>query len=334
MGRPYILFLLNIRLANLVLYLQFVKTEPNKKMSLPFKPITLEDKAVITSFTMPGDYRNCDFSFANMCSWRFLYESEYAVAEGFLLIRFWIEDKSRVAYMMPVGHGDLARALELLEADSLEAGHPLCMLGISPDAKEELEKALPGDFFYIPERDYFDYIYLRENLALLKGKKYQSKRNHINNFKKKYAYEYVPITPELVPECLQLECKWYRDNHTEEDAEELTDERRSLTYGLHHFDALGLTGGAIRVDGNLVAFTFGGPVNHNTFDVQVEKADTRYEGAYTLINQEFAAHLPEKYLYVNREEDLGIEGLRRAKLSYNPTILLEKSAAIKKPLKR
>lgn len=303
-------------------------------MSLPFKPITLEDKAVITSFTIPGDYRNCDFSFANMCSWRFLYDSEYAVAEGFLLIRFWIEDKSRLAYMMPVGQGDLARALELLEADSLEAGHPLCMLGISPDARGELERALPGDFFYIPERDYFDYIYLRENLALLKGKKYQAKRNHINNFKKRYAYEYLPITPELVPECLQLECKWYRDNHTEEDAEELTDERRALTYALHHFDALGLTGGAIRVDGQLVAFTFGGPVNHDTFDVQVEKADTRYDGAYTLINQEFAAHLPEKYLYVNREEDLGIEGLRRAKLSYNPTILLEKSAAIKKPLKR
>lgn len=303
-------------------------------MSLPFKPITLEDKAIITSFTLPSDYRNCDFSFANMCSWRFLYDSEYAIAEGFLLIRFWIEDKSRVAYMMPVGRGDLGRALELLEADSLAAGHPLCMLGITPDAKEELEQALPGDFFYIPERDYFDYIYLRENLALLKGKKYQSKRNHINNFKKQYVYEYVPITPDIVPECLELECKWYRANRTEEDAEELTDERRSLTYALHHFDALGLTGGAICVDGSLVAFTFGGPINHNTFGVHVEKADTNYDGAYTLINQEFAAHLPETFTYVNREEDLGIEGLRRAKLSYNPIILLEKSAAIKKPLKR
>lgn len=308
-------------------------------MSLPFKPITLEDKAIITSFTLPSDYRNCDFSFANMCCWRFLYDSEYAVVDDFLLIRFWIEDKKRVAYMMPVGradrdHGDLAHVLDLLEADSLEAGHPLCMLGISPDAKEELERALPGDFFYIPERDYFDYIYLRENLASLRGKKYQSKRNHINNFKKQYAYEYVPITPQLVPECLGLECKWYHDNHTEEDAEELTEERRALTYALHHFEALGLTGGAIRVEGELVAFTFGGPITHNTFDVQVEKADTRYDGAYALINQEFAAHLPEAYTYINREEDLGIEGLRRAKLSYNPTILLEKSAAIKKPSKR
>lgn len=304
-------------------------------MKIPFKPITLEDKEVITSFTMPSDYRNCDFSFANMCSWRFLYDSEFAVVDGFLLIRFWIEDKSRVAYMMPLRSEkqteSLQYAIELLEADSLEQGHPLCMLGITPDAKEALEHVLPGGFFYIPERDYFDYIYLRENLALLKGKKYQSKRNHINNFKKQYTYEYIPITPEIVPQCLLLECQWYKSNHTEEDEEELSDERRSLTYALHHFDTLGLIGGAIRVAGEIVAFSFGAPVNHNTFAVHVEKADIRYDGAYTVINQEFASHLPEKFIYVNREEDLGIEGLRRAKLSYNPILLLEKSAAIKKP---
>ena len=128
-------------------------------MDIPFKPIRLEDKEIITSFTFPSDYRNCDFSFANMCSWRFLYDSEFAIVDGYLLIRFMIEDKSRFAYMMPVGDGDLAGAVRLLEEDSLKYGHPLCMLGITPDAKEQLEGALPGSFFYIPERDYFDYIY-------------------------------------------------------------------------------------------------------------------------------------------------------------------------------
>ena len=167
-------------------------------MDIPFKPIRLEDKEIITSFTFPSDYRNCDFSFANMCSWRFLYDSEFAIVDGYLLIRFMIEDKSRFAYMMPVGDGDLAGAVRLLEEDSLKYGHPLCMLGITPDAKEQLEGALPGSFFYIPERDYFDYIYLREDLATLRGKKYQSKRNHINNFKKQYSYEYVPDRKSVV----------------------------------------------------------------------------------------------------------------------------------------
>ena len=274
-------------------------------MDIPFKPIRLEDKEIITSFTFPSDYRNCDFSFANMCSWRFLYDSEFAIVDGYLLIRFMIEDKSRFAYMMPVGDGDLAGAVRLLEEDSLKYGHPLCMLGITPDAKEQLEGALPGSFFYIPERDYF---------------------------KKQYSYEYVPITPDIVPQCLKLECKWYKANNGDNDEEELNDERRSLTYALHHFDSLGLIGGALRVDNEIIAFSFGAPINHNTFGVHVEKADVNFDGAYTVINQEFASHLPEQYIYVNREEDLGIPGLRQAKLSYQPTILLEKSAAIKKQL--
>ena len=101
-------------------------------MDIPFKPIRLEDKEIITSFTFPSDYRNCDFSFANMCSWRFLYDSEFAIVDGYLLIRFMIEDKSRFAYMMPVGDGDLAGAVRLLEEDSLKYGHPLCMLGYHP----------------------------------------------------------------------------------------------------------------------------------------------------------------------------------------------------------
>lgn len=299
-------------------------------MNIPFKLITIEDKEIITSFTLPGNYRNCDYSFANICSWSFLYDSEYAVVDGFLLIRFKIEDKTRVAYMTPAGKGDLKHAVELLEADSLQHGHPLCILGVTPDSKEELEKYLPGSFVYIPERDYFDYIYLRDDLALLKGKKYQSKRNHINNFNKSYAYTYIPITPELVPECLQLECKWYKANETEEAAEDLSYERRSMIYALNHFDQLGLIGGALCVEGQIVAFTYGAPINHNTFGVHVEKADVNYEGAYAVINKEFASRLPEQYIYVNREEDLGIPGLRQAKLSYSPTILLEKSAAIKK----
>ena len=241
-------------------------------MKVPFQPITIKDKEIITSFIFPSNYRNCDYSFANMCSWRFIYDSEYAVVDDFLLIRFWIEDKTRLAYMTPVGTGNLKYAVDLLEADSLEHGHPLCMLGVTPDAKEELEKAFPGGFFYIPERDYF-----------------------------------------------------------EEDAEDLNDERRSLTYALTHFEELGLQGGGICIDHQIIAFTFGCPINHNTFDVNVEKADINYEGAYAVINKEFASRLPEKYIYINREEDLGIPGLRKAKLSYNPAILLEKNAVIKKP---
>ena len=299
-------------------------------MQLDFNPITVDDKKTITSFTLSSPLRNCDLAFSNMCSWRFLYQSEFAVYKNFLLIRFRIEDKNRIAYMRPIGNGDFKDALLQLEEDSWQHGHPLLMLGVTPVSKDLLEEAFPGEFTYIPERDYFDYIYLREDLATLKGKKFQAKRNHVNKFKKQYAYEYVPLTPELIPECLELEAKWYKANRTDADQEELREERQSMIFALQHFKELDLMGGAIRIDNQLVAFTFGSPIYQDTFGVHVEKADTHYDGAYSIINQEFAFRIPEQYVYINREEDLGIPGLRQAKLSYNPAILLPKAAVIKK----
>ncbi|MDR1555639.1 MAG: phosphatidylglycerol lysyltransferase domain-containing protein [Tannerellaceae bacterium] len=299
-------------------------------MSIVFRGITVADKAAITSFTMKSPFQNCDFSFANMCSWRFLYKSEYAIAGHFLLIRFRIEGNERPVYMCPVGEGDITHAISLIEEDSLRYGHPLWILGVTPEGKKQLEEAFPGGFRFINDRDYYDYIYLKDDLIRLSGKKYQSKRNHINKFVKQYRYEYRPITPELVSECLTLECKWYKANRTDDDEEELSYERRSLTFALQHATELGLMGGAICVDGQIVAFSFGAPINNNTFGVHVEKGDISYDGVYSVMNYEFALHIPDQYLYVNREEDLGIPGLRQAKQSYRPAILLEKNTAIKK----
>ncbi|MDR3269321.1 MAG: phosphatidylglycerol lysyltransferase domain-containing protein [Tannerella sp.] len=301
-------------------------------MMIPFKPITIEDKAVITACTYQSHMQNCDFSFTNMCSWRFLYDSEFAVVNQMLLIRFQFEDKGKrhKVYMLPVGNGDFRQAIGLLEEDARADGRPLRMLGVTPDGKEELEKYFPSEFKYIPEQDYFDYIYLRSDLQQLTGKKYQAKRNHINKFKNRYRYVYLPITPELVPLCLELECKWYQANHTAEDADALNHENRSMIFALNHFKELDLTGGAICVDNEIIAFSYGSPINHRTFGVHVEKANIRYDGIFSVINREFASRIPEQFLYVNREEDLGIPGLRQSKLSYHPTILLEKHTAIKR----
>jgi hypothetical protein len=295
---------------------------------IPFEPITIESKEIINSFTFPSFYQNCDFSFANMCSWQFLYRSEYAVMDDFLLLRFWIEEV-RVVYMFPVGKGNMRNIIRIMEEDSLRNGHPLCLMGVTPDVAFELETIFPREFRYIPERDYFDYIYSRSDLVELKGKKYQSKRNHINKFNKEYRFEYLPITRDIAPLCLKLEDEWCKNNGCKCD-EDLLNERRAMIYALQHFDQLDMIGGAIRVDDKIVAFSFGSPINKNTFGIHVEKADIRIEGIYSVINQLFASHIPEQYIYVNREEDLGVEGLRKAKLSYHPVILLEKNVAIKK----
>lgn len=245
--------------------------------------------------------------------------------DNYLLLRFYAGEE--LAYMMPVGTGDVKPVLEALIKDAEEMGAKLRMLGVCVGMKADIEAAMPGRFTFTEDRDYFDYIYLRTDLATLKGKKFQAKRNHINKFKKQYPdYEYKPLTPDLVPECLKLEEEWCRANNCEEQLA-LGAERKSMTYALNHMEALGLTGGVLHVNGKIAAFTYGAPINHETWDTCVEKADTGIEGSYAMINYEYANHIDEQYIYVNREEDLGPEGLRKAKLSYQPVILLEKCIA-------
>ncbi len=291
---------------------------------IQFKDVTLEDKEVIQSFTLKSDRRNCDLSFSNICSWRFLYHTQFAVVEGFLVLKFRTEGK--LAYMTPIGEGDYRKVVEKLVEDAAREQEPFCMLGVCSHIYREMEELMPEKFVFTIDRDYADYIYLRSDLATLTGKKFQSKRNHINKFRKLYNYEYQPITPDLIPECLRLEDEWCRANNCQE-AEGLCHERQALLFALNHFEKLGLTGGVLRVEGKIAAFTFGMPINQETFGIHVEKADISINGAYAMINYEFANHIPEQYIYLNREEDLGIEGLRKAKLSYNPVTILEKYMA-------
>ena len=292
---------------------------------IPFKDVTLADRDTITSFTMKSDRRNCDLSFSNLCSWRFLYDTQFAVVDNFLVFKFWAGDQ--LAYMMPVGTGDLKAILGELIEDARKENQHFCMLGVCSNMRADLEAILPGQFTFTEDRDYADYIYLRSDLSTLKGKKFQAKRNHINRFRNTYPdYEYTPITPDRIQECLDLEAEWCKVNHCDQQ-EGTGNERRALIYALHNFDALGLTGGILHVNSKIVAFTFGMPINHETFGVHVEKADTSIEGAYAMINYEFANRIPEQYIYINREEDLGLEGLRKAKLSYQPVTILEKYMA-------
>ena len=292
---------------------------------ISFKDITLADKDTITSFTMKSDRRNCDLSFSNLCSWRFLYDTKFAVIDNFLVFKFWAGEQ--LAYMMPIGSGDLKAILRKLIEDADKEKQSFCMLGVCSNMRVDLETTLPSQFVFTEDRDYADYSCLKTDFSTLKGKKFQSKRNHINRFRNTYPdYEYTPITPDRIQECLDLEAEWCKVNNCDQQ-EGTGNERRALIYALHNFEALGLTGGILHVNSKIVAFTFGMPINHETFGVHVEKADTNIEGAYAMINYEFANRIPEQYIYINREEDLGIEGLRKAKLSYQPVTILEKYMA-------
>lgn len=290
---------------------------------IEFRPLELADKELVQRYTLGSRRQNCDLSFANLYSWRFYYHTQIAEWRNFLLFRFLVNE-NQLAYMMPLGEGPLKPVVEAMMEDARLQGGPFKMTGVCASTRAELESEFPERFDFQLDRDYFDYIYLRSDLTTLSGKRFQPKRNHINRFKAVCSdYQYLPLTPEWVPECLRLEKDWCE---AKEDGEEqmLQDECRSMTTALQHMEELDIEGGVLRVDGRIVAFTYGAPINSETFDTCVEKADTRVEGAYAMINYEFANHISPQFTYLNREEDLGLEGLRRSKLSYQPFRLLEK----------
>ncbi|KXB85390.1 hypothetical protein HMPREF3034_00242 [Prevotella sp. DNF00663] len=311
---------------------------------LKFKALTTADKQIIQDYTLLGERQNCDLSFANIFSWRFLYNTEWTIVDDFLVFRFYTGQ--HLAYMMPIPHAKIdadgkrkveicdecsAHVIREIRNDSIAMGHPFLMLGVCNFCVDIIENAFPDTFSITPDRDYSDYIYLRSKLITLSGKKLQSKRNHINKFKSLYPdYEYRALTTDMIPECQRLAGEWRAGQEDDTEGHSIYSEMRSMTRAFDHWDELGLMGGTIWVDDKLIAFTYGTPINQTTFDICVEKADTNYEGAFTIINQEFAKHIPEQYIYINREEDMGDEGLRRAKLSYKPDILLEKNVIMEK----
>lgn len=290
-------------------------------MIIKFEKVTLEHKERIISFTSNSVYRNCDYSFANLYNWSDYYDTQVAFHKGMMIVRF-MSTEGRPACLMPVGDGDFEGVLADLNADFKEMGYLLTFMAVTNEGVEALKSSYCGHIHLLPNEDYTDYIYEREKLVTLSGKKLQSKRNHVNRFKSLYPkYTYEPISDDNSAECIELENRWYEAS---EQTADIKAERDMVVKALREHQKIGMLGGCIRVDDRVVAFSMGMPINGDTFGVHIEKADVAYDGAFSIINQEFASRIPSQYLYVNREEDLGREGLRQAKLSYRPVFMLEK----------
>ena len=192
-----------------------------------------------------------------------------------------------------------------------------------------IERWYPGQYQIEYDRDSADYLYRQESLATLAGKKLHAKRNHINRFLENFPdYQYERINGKNWQECLELERAWVRENNPDGDADK-ENEERIIAYALEHRKSLNMTGALIRVNGRVVAFTLGEPLTADTFDVHFEKAYADIQGAYAMINREFVRRELSAFTYVNREEDMGIPGLRKAKLSYHPESLVEKGIVTK-----
>lgn len=276
-------------------------------------------------------YPGADCAFNDMYLWSCYYGELGRVGD---FVTQHLESAGRHTYLYPAGRGDVKEALRQIIADAQARGGRFRLRGLTEQTRNELKALYPGRFEFSAYRDSYDYIYTVEELAELHGKKLQAKRNHCNRFEAAYPqWHTAPITPDTLAQCREMAAVWY-DMHEPDSSpaeqEQLRFEKQALELAFTHFSQLQLDGLMLFGDERLLAFSMGSRMNREYYDVIFEKAFPDVNGAYAMINREFSRMVAQAYpdvKYLNREDDMGAEGLRRAKLSYQPTMLLEKYIA-------
>lgn len=270
---------------------------------------------------------NCEYSFVNLSIWG---KQQAAIVHGQLA--FFSLFNRRAVYLFPAGSGDKKPVLDAIMLDAKERGIRCYITGMNKAKCQMLDEYYPHQFHFFPDRDSYDYIYDIDDLADLKGRPFQKKRNHLNKFHMLFPHWHTePISEKNLPAIRDFAAQWY-DNRLKNDPHgDYHLEQQALTRSLNHFCPLQLEGLVLMDGDRILAFTLASALTDDTFDIHFEKALEDANGAYAAINQCFAAHLRAKYpnlRYLNREDDMGLEGLRQAKLAYHPHHLEEKYWAV------
>lgn len=284
------------------------------------------------NFTQKEEYENilfscpprgCEYSFANLCLWG---RQQAAFLHG--CVAFFAHFHGRSVYPYPIGNGDRRAVIEEILRDAKERGIPCRLTGLTDADRAELEEWFPEKFHLRTMRDGFDYVYAIDDLADLKGRKFQKKRNHVNRFRADHPdYEIQPLTADNLERAQQMVSDWYANRLKEDPHGDYLLEKIALERTFQNYDNLGMEGILLLDGGEVLAVTMGSRMGRDTFDIHFEKAREDVDGAYTAVNQEFARYLRLKHpdvAFLDREDDMGLEGLRKAKLSYNPHHMVEK----------
>ncbi len=292
---------------------------------LNFKTPEIEDKNWVKECFSKAHSMSYEYAFGSVFVWRTAYSTKIARYKDFFICRWGKNDYS---YSLPIGNGDFKDAVLQIIDDAKSLGITPKIYGVTESYKEMLEECFPKKFRYDYDDGNNDYIYNVSDLADLKGKKYHGKRNHVANFKRNNPdWSYEEINEKNISDCIDLHTNWIYDK--DENDSDYSLEFDAVLSGFENYKELGFFGGIIRVNSKAIAYTYGEALNDSCFISHFEKAPAEINGAYAIINQEFAKRLRELgYEYVNREEDMGLEGLRKAKQSYHPCLWLKKETAV------
>ncbi len=260
-----------------------------------------------------------ELSYTNLVLWRNKYNFHYDIVDEFLWV-INVKDKDTFYFSQPIGNYDREEIL-VKSIETIKNRYGKIIIKKADGRLIEILKRNSINFTSFEDRDSFDYIYDFKMLRELEGKLYHKKKNHVNQFISKYSdWEYEKLSNDNIQDVLEMSDKWF----LERDAIELNEEKVGIESILNYFNDLRYDGGILRVGGNIVAFTLGEMLNQDTLVIHIEKADTKYKGVYAMVNQQYLLHQNENVHWVNREQDLGIEGLRKSKLSYHPVNFIEK----------
>ncbi|NCB52984.1 MAG: DUF2156 domain-containing protein [Clostridia bacterium] len=294
---------------------------------IEFKKIELSDKDWIEGIIRNSSFRGADYNFNNIYMWERMFRPCISRLGDRLMLKIGCNNDT--LYSFPAGTGPLAPAIEALKEDAADRGGSMRMRGITEEALSELQTLCPDEFDVKFDEDGSDYVYLAEKLADLAGKKLHAKRNHIHRFEEENDWSFEPVTLSNLGDCAELEKKWLFEN-SEEKHMNYSDENDAIGRMFRHFEVLKMDGGLLRAGGMPIAFTIGSILSDDTYNTHYEKADSHIQGAYPMINREFARYIMRKYpniIYINREEDMGLENLRKAKRSYYPDLFIKKYVA-------
>ena len=294
---------------------------------IDFHRVTIADKAWVDPIVAAEDSRSADFNFGNIYMWDGAYHQLVTSLGGRMLTKLRWDRQPFFAF--PIGSGPLEPALDALTEFAAQRGYPLAIRGITEEHRALLEQCCPGRFVFTPDRDNFDYLYLAEKLSTMGGKKLHGKRNFCNRFEKSHSWEFRRLTRDLIPTCMEMLGKW--QDEFEVPPEGLDEEHGAIIRAFMRYDALGLEGGVLFAEGQAVGFTIGEVISSDTFDVHFEKAFASIPGAYPMVCREFTRQILSDHpniVYLNREDDMGQDNLREAKLEYAPELLLAKYTAV------
>lgn len=295
---------------------------------MEFKPIELSDKELFDGYTLCFNYHNLEASFANIFIWRRVYNTMLAVDDIAMYIYL---NKGADSFMLPPFLRDCDSSIEkaLLRAEEFMVSMAIKpqLRGVTVELKQKIESDCPGRYTFVEDRSNFEYVYNTNDLANLEGRKYSSKRNHINSLLSTHTAQYVSYKNSDYDKCISLYSTWAEEKGGMTSSFE--NEFSATKDALRHIERLGLKCGLLYVDDKLEAFSIGEKFGTDMAIIHIEKANPLIRGSYALINREFVRHEWGGLKYINREEDMGIEGLRKAKLSYHPVFLLEKFTGLR-----